>query len=573
MKKKLCSVLCIICASIVVLSGCGNKAVNEAAATSQDTAEVSVKTDGPVSPEGTFPIVEESVELTVMVPGNPNVMDITTNDFTKWWEEQTNVKINWVVAPLESLADKVNISLSSGDMPDIYLNCNITQTQQQVYGTQGAFLPLNDYIAQYGAVYQDIASKVPGLNDVMTMSDGNIYALPFIEKCVHCEDSSKMWVNKKWLDNLGLEVPATVEEFEAMLVAFKEKDPNGNGIADEIPMLTFDGGWHSDPLSGWLTNPFVYTAPDNNFVYLEDGTVEFSYMQDGWKNAMKWLNSLYEQGLYYDQSLIIKMDQARQVAASGDSGSLVGCFPCGTPNTVPGDDASLWSDYVALSPIEGEGGRVSTWMPYNQINPTAFVITAACENPEAAFRWGVELYNRDLCFRKSFGEEGVSWEKIVPGEGDIPADAVDLNSGTASEVSVFIDGVNWNDEQNYCWRAIGLRCDTPDAPEYRYGQYQTGDYDTNMEYRLGFDTRDYMQAYHPDMSVCLPPLVYDEAQATELANSESVVLSYVREMAASFITGALDVDAQWDAYLKELEVKGAGNMKSIYQAAYDAKYK
>ena len=82
-----------------------------------------------------------------------------------------------------------------------------------------------------------------------------------------------------------------------------------------------------------------------------------------------------------------------------------------------------------------------------------------------------------------------------------------------------------------------------------------------------------MQAYHPDMSVCLPPLVYDEAQATELANSESVVLSYVREMAASFITGALDVDAQWDAYLKELEVKGAGNMKSIYQAAYDAKYK
>ena len=51
------------------------------------------------------------------------------------------------------------------------------------------------------------------------------------------------------------------------------------------------------------------------------------------------------------------------------------------------------------------------------------------------------------------------------------------------------------------------------------------------------------------------------------------MLSYVREMEASFITGALDVDAQWDAYLKELEVKGAGNMKSIYQAAYDAKYK
>lgn len=105
----------------------------------------------------------------------------------------------------------------------------------------------------------------------MTMSDGKIYALPYVEKCVHCENSSKMWVNKRWLDNLNMEIPTTVEEFENMLIAFKEQDPNGNGIADEIPMLSFEGGWHSDALSGWLSNPFVYTSPDDNYVYLNEG--------------------------------------------------------------------------------------------------------------------------------------------------------------------------------------------------------------------------------------------------------------------------------------------------------------
>lgn len=582
MKKRFCSIICMILVAVMTLSACGGGQNAENSSDNSTENQTNEKETEPVeggfdengvSAEGEFPIVENPIELTVMVPSSTSIQDIATNDFTLWYEDKTNIKINWIVVPSESLAEKVNISLSSGDMPDIYLDCNVTQTQQSVYGSQGAFLPLNDYIEKYGAVYQDIASQVPGLEEVMTMGDGNIYALPYIEKCVHCENSSKMWVNKKWLDNLGIEVPATVEEFEEMLIAFRDQDPNGNGIADEIPMLTFEGGWHSDALSGWLSNPFVYTAPDDNYVYLNDGSVELAYVQDGWKEAMKWLNSLYEDGLYYDQSLIINADQARQVATAEDGTALVGCFPSGTPDAVPGSDLEQWGDYIAISPIEGEAGRYATYAPFNQINPTKFVITSACKYPEAAFRWGVEQYNRDICFKKVFGEEGTGWVRITRGEGDVPADAVDLNTGNPSEVAMFADGVSWGDEQNYCWRAIGLRCDTPDAPSYRYNQYQIGDYETNMEYRLSFDTRDNMNPYNPDISMCLPPLVYDEAQATEMANTQSVILTYVKETAARFITGDLDVEADWDAYIQELDVKGVQNLKDIYQAAYDAKYK
>ena len=584
MKKALKTILCGALAALL-LAGCtqsgggssssagGESNTSGTGGTSQvsqaEGGEAAYDENG-VSPEGTFPIVEETITLKVMFPSQTAIPDITTNTFTQEYEEMTNIHIEWEEVPSDSLTDRVNISLSSGDMPDVYLSCGVTQTQQQVYGTQGAFVALNDYIEKYGKVFQDIEENVPGVKDLMTMSDGNIYALPYIEKCVHCEGSSKMWLNQKWLDALDMEAPTTVDEFEEMLRRFKEEDPNGNGEADEIPMLTFEGGWHSNAMSGWLTNPFVYTSPDNNYMYLEDGKVQLSYMQDGWKDAMVWLNKLYEEGLYYDQSLVINNDQARQLCAADGTTEDVGCFLGGTPD-LPGADVSQWSPYVALAPIEGSNGRVATWMPYSQITPTAFVITTACENPAAAFRWGVEQYTKDINYRKTFGVEGENWKYVTPGEDDIPADAIDFNTGDPSEIAPFIDGVSWGDEQDYCWRGLGLRCDTGDFKDLRYAQVQSGDYDTNMEHRLSVDTQEQMEPYYPDIDTCVPPLVYSEDQSATLANTETVVISYVEEMTAAFITGTSDPETEWDAYLNELSVKGVDTLLEIYQAAYDAR--
>lgn len=583
MKRALKTLLCGLMASLL-LAGCtqtgGSSGSNSSSTESAPESTVSQTSEAAegettydengVSPEGTFPIVEEPITLTVMFPSQTAIPDIAENSFTKEYEELTGIQIEWQEVPSDSLADRVNISLSSGDMPDIYLSCGVSLSQQQAYGPQGAFVPLNDYIEQYGEVFQKIEENVPGVADTLTMGDGNIYALPYIEKCVHCEGSSKLWINTKWLDALDMEPPTTVDEFEDMLRRFKEEDPNGNGEADEIPLLTYEGGWHSNAMSGWLTNPFVYTSPDNNYVYLDGDEIKLSYMQDGWKEAMSWLNKLYEEGLYYDQSLVINYDQARQLCAADGTTEDVGCFTGGTPD-LPGADVSQWGPYVALAPIEGPNGRVATWMPYSQITPTAFVITSACENPAAAFRWGVEQYNKDINYRKTFGVEGENWKYVTPGEDDVPADAADFNTGDPAEIAPFIDGVGWGDEQDYCWRGLGLRCDTGDYKDLRYAQVQSGDYDTNMEHRLSVDTQEQMEPYYPDMEICVPTLVYTEEQSATLANTESVVISYVEEMAAAFITGTSDPEADWDAYLNELSVKGVDQLLEIYQAAYDAR--
>ena len=140
MKRALKTLLCGLLASLL-LAGCtqsgggtsstggsGESSTSNSSATSGDVAY----DENGVSPEGTFPIVEEPITLTVMFPSQTAIPDIAENSFTKEYEELTGIHIEWQEVPSDSLADRVNISLSSGDMPDIYLSCGVSLSQPMV---------------------------------------------------------------------------------------------------------------------------------------------------------------------------------------------------------------------------------------------------------------------------------------------------------------------------------------------------------------------------------------------------------------------------------------------------------
>jgi putative aldouronate transport system substrate-binding protein len=68
-------------------------------------------------------------------------------------------------------------------------------------------------------------------------------------------------VYQPWLDALGLEEPETIDEFHEMLLAFKNDDPNGNGVADEIPLSAAMGRpyYNNDTaLDLYIMNAFTY---------------------------------------------------------------------------------------------------------------------------------------------------------------------------------------------------------------------------------------------------------------------------------------------------------------------------
>jgi hypothetical protein len=133
---------------------------------------------------------------------------------------------------------------------------------------------------------------------------------------------NRLWINQGWLDKLGLPMPATIEELETTLIAFRDQDPNGNGIPDEIPLsgarLLFYYGYD------FIIDAFICNDTGNSRMYTEDGIVKFAPTTEEWRGALKYLRSLNDQGLYYSGSFMQEIITIQQMAANVND--ILGAF-------------------------------------------------------------------------------------------------------------------------------------------------------------------------------------------------------------------------------------------------------
>ena len=205
--------------------------------------EGSAAGDYTLSPPGTYPVVEPMYEFDVVTiylshesSGRPG-----DSKFTTFLEDLTNVRVNFVdVIESGAAGEKINLMLASGDLPDVIMtpfHINAQTTYQ--HGVTGTFQRLNELIDKHMPALKRELEKWPQYQAQLTMPDGGIYNLPELEAgCFHCRFQIKFWMYQPWFDKLGLDFPpTTTDELYEVLKAFKEGDPNGNGLADEIPML------------------------------------------------------------------------------------------------------------------------------------------------------------------------------------------------------------------------------------------------------------------------------------------------------------------------------------------------
>jgi putative aldouronate transport system substrate-binding protein len=523
-----------------------------------------------VAPAGEFPIVSETITISVFLCPTHNVRDYEDNEFTRWLEEKTNIHLEFDIPPMAEAQQKLNLMLASDNLPEVIIGCNIRLDQLQILADQGVILPLNEYIDEYGVEFKQVYETFPHVEDLITLADGNVYGLPHINDCYHCSMSQKMWVYKPWLDALGLEIPQTTEEFHQMLKAFKEQDPNGNGQADEIPLSgTIDslfgapGGWRAQ-LDAFLMNSFVYndyvTANGVRSLFLEDGTVKASFTEPGWQEGLRYLHMLYAEGLIDPQAFTNTTVEITQLGENPDvpilgatGGGWYGVF------TQNGGPSGRWKEYIPIAPLEGPSGlRQTPQTPYQATSGQGnFVITKAAKNPEAAFRMADVFYGFDATTNSVFGKEGEDWVRAADSDVSI--------SGGKSQYTVL---TVWSgEEHNRHWNQA--------APTFRTNEYrmaQTYNPDDPLERWLFEWTRDLMEPYGvTDKAV--PPMVFTEDQSKVFGEVSTTVYGTVNEWFANFVIGNADIDADWDTYIQTLNDSGLQQLLEIYQAAYDAKYK
>ncbi|CAN7402452.1 ABC transporter substrate-binding protein [Paenibacillus sp. LjRoot153] len=512
-----------------------------------------------------FPITKNKITMSAFAPQSANIADLNSNWFTKYLEGKTNIHLNWQLVPGETAAlnEKKQLLLASGDYPDIFMQGNLTKEEQLLYGQQGVLLPLNKLIDQYAPNIKKAFKDIPYLEKAITAPDGNIYAIPSVNECYHCQFSAKMWVNTKWLQKLGLSAPKTTDDFYNMLKAFKEKDPNGNGKADEIAFTGSPTGWHTD-IETFVMNSFVYFNADNNYFMMNGGKLATSVDQPGFKKGLQFLNKLYAEGLIDKEAFTQKSDALSQKGNSPGP-AIAGAIPAGWFGefTDASPTATRHKDYDPIAPLTGPDGA-SFAAHYIGIGNSVFAVTNKNKNPEAAIRLADYLYTDEGTTMSNFGEEGRNWVK---------ADANDKNTrGTAAKFKVKETTYGVGQVQNDHWNQMGPGLRSSEYRETAYAASQDIYTMDGLETRLYKATKELYEGHQPKEEFPTDIFLTND-QANQVKQLKPIITDYVKQSMLQFIMGAKSIDKDWDAYVKGLKDSGMDQFIKIYQDAYDKVYK
>ncbi|WP_256758744.1 extracellular solute-binding protein [Cohnella sp. WQ 127256] len=557
MKRKASGLLAGVMILGLVLSACSNNEKNTGSASATSSAsQQGAATNATTS--------EKPVEISVFAV-QENGIELKTNGFTKLVQDKFNIKFDFQTVPSDGAKEKRQISLASGDYPDAYiLTAYVDQFSQAdvlKYGEQGVFVPLNDLIDQYAPNIKAVIEKDPTFKAFNTSPDGSIYGLAAYAECYHCSYPNKMWVNTKWLEKLKLEVPKTTEDFKKMLQAFKNDDPNGNGIKDELPLSgsTEDYGVRLIP---YLMNGFIYND-DRNFLNLSNGKVDTAANKPEWKEGLAYIKSLYDEGLI-DPGAFTQNAEAFKKIGENASAQILGAAAAMHPAIFVNIDAgnAHSSDYSPIPPLTGPYGSYATHDAGGITAGAKFVITnkASEEAKIALIKMVNYMYSPEGQTNGGSGLEGISWRKPEAGEQAL---GKDVEAKFAP-----IPAKEGDAPTNSGWSGMGHFY----MPKEYYDSFvsATDIYAPEGYVRRLNEATDLYLGHEPKELFPIWAVWVDPAESDEASILQTNIKNYVQQNALQFVTGNKSLDKDWDSYVKGLDSLNVARYLEILQKAYDA---
>ena len=403
MKKK-CMVALLAAAALTVsgLWGCGSVQDSGKDPVSESVAEAGTEQENQAG-ESSAVDTSEKVELRIMVQ---TPLDPDTLPMFKQIEEKCNVDFVWDAVE-SGYSEKKAVVLASNDLPDIFF---AGLTSDDIVANPDLFVDMTTLL-DYAPNVKSMFEEVPLTQYVSTYGENGILSLPQVTG-FNPRSWEVMMINKTWLDKLGLEVPSTLGELEEVLKAFKEKDPNGNGKADEIPM-----DWPCEYGHGpyCLTGAFGL-ADDKNKIILKDGVVDFLYITEEYKNVTAYLHKLYSQGLINPEVFTTTDYSVANALSSEGDAARVG-FTFGW--SVESRTGKFTDEYIVLPQLKADDSIENPlWAcgPKERVNiEVACALSKSCKNPERAMMVINEFYSEDFALQEYYGSSPEFVEKQPDG--------------------------------------------------------------------------------------------------------------------------------------------------------------
>ncbi|HIT76744.1 MAG TPA: extracellular solute-binding protein [Candidatus Avipropionibacterium avicola] len=488
-----------------------------------------------------MPIVNEPITLQMMTRRSPNTAeDWNAVASMKKMEEISNIAVDWGAIPWEGGTERRNLALASGDYPGILNRMGLGSVDLAKYGEQGTFMALNELIESYMPNLKAILDANPDIRSGITLPDGNIYAMP----TVYDPDfdallmARKLWVRQDWLDDLGLDVPTTVEEFEAYLEAVMA-DPPVEGV------VPFTDGASGTRMIEILGGTFGILNRGRTTLHLDaddSGRARFYPTTDGYRETLEFLNRLYSKDLL--PADLFTIDQQKETALGREG--LVAATVSMAPSEYFG---AVGADYVALPPLKRSStDPVPSWTSVS--SPLAgtggFVLTDTIEHPIEAARWMDHFYGEEGTRLFFMGVEGESYEKTANGGYELLPEITDNPDGK-----------------------------TPNEALRPYVNYFGGGYAGIVmeDYFMGTENSEQSRAgtevvADHRLEEVWPAFSYTVDEAAELTGLSVDIDKLVGESVARFINGETALSS-WDTHLGQFERIGLPRYLEIQQAALD----
>ena len=574
MKKIIALIMALVLAFGLVACGAGGNA-----------ATGSEETDGPkervtrVSStewDGSLPLVQEGEDnkLTIGIRTNANVTDFKDNDYTRYLEEMTGVDLEFVVFGSKSgdAATQVSLMVAGGEeLPDILLAFSgISKTLAKEYGMDGYFLDLSEYYVtdsyymdkQFDLYYPTEESRAEFeefmLANVTDPGTNAMYWYPVTWQNPGDVNLSHCWINQDWLDTLGLTAPTTIDELYDTLVAFRDQDPNGNGIKDEIPMA----GRISDQYAilQWVMNAFTYQYDKYKYT-VTDGVVSAPYHTDEYRQGVIFIRKLVDEGLLTPLTWTMSAEEMKAlVNPTGDFTVGICALPGDTKFEEDHESMFVYEPIAPLQDYTGKGG----WAPTSpDLVSIPNFITADCDNPRLAFRFLDFMNTSEVYLRGRWGVRGRDWEFL-----DEEKEGAGMLGGTARikvldpEATAGVNNVTWHSN------TAGLSSES-------YWQYELEDSVGAWSQELYDDLREIVKNYdegkQPEQSLWI---VERSEEVDEVYSEANVnIQDYVKTAFAEFCNGVRDPgnDEDWNKYLADLDGLGYHEVwLPVAQESWDA---
>ncbi|WP_240480065.1 extracellular solute-binding protein [Paenibacillus fonticola] len=478
--------------------------------------------------EFTYPM-PGNIELTFMNESLTGIPEIAPID--EEYEKRTGISIKHLGGtPMTD--QKFSLLLATGELPDIFLN-----TWLQYPGgpekavEQGYILKLNDYIDKYAPNLKRTLEENPDIDKMIKTDNGTYYAFPFIRS-----EAGRVYggpiIRKDWLDELGLEIPETIDEWYTVLKAFKEK----KNAAAPVTFRTLFLGERTGGFAG------AFGVMGN--YYVNDGKVVYGYLEPEYKEYLKTMNQWYKEGLIDKDFAAIDAVTVDKKMSSSVSGATFGWQFYIEKYNAAAQETDPNASYVAAPyPTRVKGTKPEFGQLDNAYAGTSSAaISAKSEHIEAAMRWLDYAYSEEGSMLNSFGIEGVTYE---------------IQNGTP----VYTDLVVNNPE--------GLSSDQV-MMQYSHGtNFPMIQRDNNLpaKYSQTAEALDIWRNTNHEQHL-LPAITPTAEEADEMASIMNDINALVKEAELKIILGNEPVEA-YDKYVEQMKDLGIERALEIQQAAYE----